>query len=62
MTFLQKINYEYFNNDSAPNNINRALENEGYLEAAVDILNNNGLEAWVNCAGHIAINPEGLNV
>ncbi len=48
--------------DSAPNNVNRALENEGYVEAAVDILNENGLKAWVNCAGHIAVNPEGLNV
>jgi hypothetical protein len=47
--------------DKAPNIINSALEREGYLEAAVDVLNRSGLNAWVNSVGHIAIDPSGLD-
>ena len=46
--------------DKAPNIINSVLEREGYLEAAVDVLNRSGLNAWVNSVGHIAIDPSGL--
>jgi hypothetical protein len=47
--------------DSIPNLVNTGLQQDGFVEVAVDVLNNNGFEAWVNCAGHIAINPAALN-
>jgi hypothetical protein len=48
--------------DKAPNMILSALEREGYVGAAVDVLKRNGLSAWVNAVGHIALDPEGLDL
>ncbi len=48
--------------EEAPNIISSTLEREGYVEAAVDVLQRNGLNAWVNAVGHIALDPDGLDM
>jgi hypothetical protein len=48
--------------DKAPDVILGVLEREGYVEAAVDVLKRSGLNAWVNSVGHIALEPEGLDL
>ena len=48
--------------DSAADLVGKALEREGYAQKAVDVLNNAGYNAWINCVGHIAIDPNDLNI
>jgi hypothetical protein len=36
------------------------LEQEGFAERAVSLLQSAGYEAWINPVGHLAINPQGL--
>lgn len=41
----------------APDRIGAALEREGFPEHAVAVLSRNGYRAWVNCVGHVAVDP-----
>lgn len=41
----------------APDRIGAALERDGFPERAVEVLTRNGYRAWVNCVGHVAIDP-----
>lgn len=41
----------------APDRIGTALERDGFPERAVEVLSRNGYRAWVNCVGHIAVDP-----
>ncbi|HUA22675.1 MAG TPA: hypothetical protein VMA54_01000 [Steroidobacteraceae bacterium] len=41
----------------ASDRIGAALERDGFPERAVDVLMRNGYRAWVNCVGHIAVDP-----
>jgi hypothetical protein len=43
---------------TASKTIGSALEHEGFNQRAVDALNERGYRAWVNCVGHVAIDPE----
>ncbi len=45
-----------------PNSIYGTLEKEGYVKGAVDILQKHGFNAWVNCVGHIAIEPSSMKL
>lgn len=40
--------------------VGRKLEGEGFAEEAAGLLRAAGYDAWVNCIGHIAVDPEGL--
>ncbi len=40
----------------------RALERDGFAEAAVEVLMGAGYDAWINCVGHIAVDPQKLDV
>ena len=40
--------------------VGRQLEEEGFAEGAAEILRTGGYDAWVNCVGHVAVDPEGL--
>ncbi len=40
-----------------PELIGAALEQEGLHERAAEVLIRNGYRAWVNCVGHIALDP-----
>ncbi|MGB6486509.1 MAG: hypothetical protein WBE91_06475 [Steroidobacteraceae bacterium] len=42
---------------SAPDRIGAALERDGFHERAVEVLTRNGYRAWVNCVGHVAVDP-----
>ncbi len=41
----------------APDRIGTALEQDGFPERAVEVLIRNGYRAWVNCVGHVAVDP-----
>jgi hypothetical protein len=41
----------------ATDRIGSALERDGFPERAVEVLIRNGYPAWVNCVGHIAVDP-----
>jgi hypothetical protein len=43
--------------NTAADQIGSALEREGFCERAVDILGKSGYRAWINCVGHVAIDP-----
>ena len=38
------------------------LVNEGFVDNAVESLNRQGVEAWRNCVGFIAVNPDSLGI
>ena len=40
--------------------VGRQLEEEGFAEGAAEILRVGGYDAWVNCVGHVAVDPDGL--
>ena len=40
--------------------VGRKLEEEGFAEGAAGLLQAAGYDAWVNCIGHVAVDPEGL--
>ena len=40
--------------------VGRQLEEEGFPEAAAEILRAAGYDAWVNCVGHVAVDPAGV--
>lgn len=40
----------------------RALEEAGYADRAVEILEAAGYDAWINCVGHISVDPLGLRM
>ncbi|MDE0393886.1 MAG: hypothetical protein OYK82_03810 [Gammaproteobacteria bacterium] len=40
--------------------VGRQLEEEGFAEGAAEILRAGGYDAWVNCVGHVAVDPDGL--
>lgn len=42
--------------------INEQLDQEGYVEGAVNALRQAGYQAWRNCVGHIAVDPAQLPV
>ena len=44
----------------AADTVGRKLEDEGFAEGAAELLRAAGYGAWVNCIGHIAVDPEGL--
>jgi hypothetical protein len=46
--------------NSAADVIGSALEREGFPERAVAILEREGYRAWINCVGHVAIDPARL--
>lgn len=46
--------------DTISETVGEALEADGYAQRAADVLTTAGYEAWVNCVGHIAVNPAGL--
>ena len=48
--------------DSAAAVVGAALEQEGFADRAVEILIAAGYDAWINCVGHIAVDPTGLHV
>ncbi len=48
--------------DSASEIVGQALEQEGYAERAAEILRSAGHEAWVNCVGHVAVDPATLDL
>jgi hypothetical protein len=37
------------------------LEQEGFTDRAVSVLQTAGYEAWINAVGHLAVNPHGLD-
>ena len=37
--------------------ISKTLESDGFTERAVEVLSRNGYRSWVNCVGHIAVDP-----
>jgi len=41
--------------------IGTTLEQEGFARRAVDLLNDTGIDAWVNCLGHIAVDPASVS-
>lgn len=43
--------------NSAAEAIGQALERDGFRERAVDVLERHGFKAWINCVGHVAIDP-----
>jgi len=40
--------------------ISKGLERDGFTEWAAEVLSRNGYRSWVNCVGHIAVEPNGL--
>lgn len=42
---------------TAAQRIGAALERDGFHERAAEVLGRNGYRAWVNCVGHVAIDP-----
>jgi hypothetical protein len=42
--------------------IYKALDEQGFLDRAISLLNDAGLRAWRNEIGHIAVDPRGLSV
>ena len=48
--------------ETASNTIGSTLERDGFAEDAVGVLKRAGYDAWVNCVGHIAVDPQGLHV
>jgi hypothetical protein len=42
--------------------INEQLDQEGYVEGAVNVLRQAGYQAWRNCVGHICVDPAHLEV
>lgn len=48
--------------DSASEIVGKALEREEYPQKAVEVLKKAGYNAWVNCIGHVAVDPAGLSV
>jgi hypothetical protein len=42
--------------------INEQLDQEGYVEGAVNVLIQAGYQAWRNCVGHICVDPAQLEV
>jgi hypothetical protein len=48
--------------DTVAEKVGRALEREGYAHRAVEVLNKAGYRAWINCVGHVAVNPQDLSV
>ena len=45
----------------AADTVGRQLEDEGFAEGAAELLRAAGYDAWVNCIGHVAVDPEGLS-
>ena len=45
----------------AGDTVGRKLEEEGFAKEAAELLQAAGYDAWVNCIGHVAVDPEGLN-
>ena len=41
--------------------VGRKLEEEGFAEGAAEILRAAGYDAWVNCVGHVAVDPAGVD-
>lgn len=58
--FDEDVDPETF--DTLAETIGSALEAEGFHERAVEVLTAAGHRAWVNCVGHIAVDPDGLSV
>ena len=48
--------------DTVAELVGKALEREGYAQKAAEVLNNAGYNAWVNCIGHVAVDPKDLNI
>jgi len=46
--------------DTISETVGVAMEADGYAQRAADVLTAAGYEAWVNCVGHVAVNPDGL--
>ena len=44
----------------AAETVGRKLEEEGFAQEAAGLLRAAGYDAWVNCTGHVAVDPEGL--
>jgi hypothetical protein len=42
--------------------INEQLDQEGYVEGAVNVLRHAGYDAWRNCVGHISVDPAQFEV
>jgi hypothetical protein len=42
--------------------INEQLDQEGYVDGAVNVLRQAGYQAWRNCVGHICVDPAQLEV
>jgi SAM-dependent methyltransferase len=40
--------------------IQQKLEQEGFANRAVSVLQSAGYEAWINCVGHLAVKPQSL--
>lgn len=47
--------------ETAVETIGTTLVSEGYVERVVAVLQNAGIDAWRNCVGHVAVNPNGLD-
>ena len=43
--------------DTAADEIGSALEKDGFHERASQLLEGSGYRSWVNCVGHVAIDP-----
>jgi hypothetical protein len=46
--------------DTISETVGEALEAAGFAQRAANVLTAAGYEAWVNCVGHIAVDPTGL--
>ena len=46
--------------DTLSETVGEALETAGFAQRAANVLTAAGYEAWVNCVGHIAVDPTGL--
>jgi hypothetical protein len=57
-SFDEDVDPEVF--DSVSESAGRGLEERGFAERAAAVLNAAGYDAWVNCVGHVAIDPKGL--
>jgi hypothetical protein len=47
---------------TAAERVGLALERDGFPERAVEVLGKRGYRAWVNCVGHVAIDPADVPV
>jgi hypothetical protein len=46
--------------DSVAETVGKGLETKGFPQRAAETLNAAGYDAWVNCVGHIAVDPAGF--